>query len=410
MQEASGGGAQRASGANASAQPQAGAGGVGASAGAPPEPRKPQRDNAGRDGGGADAAAQDAADAAAAAAAAAPAAPQPVNPFRSLGDAREQLRRDLLVAADVDDGGAEDEGAGGDADADAPADGPEWRFVRQEDGDAAASAAQVLADATREQAEEQAGAAAAAAAAADDETTMQEDQPLCTDADDEMAAEEDQEGLAEDARDAETGGRDSAGGGVRSGALQTAASAAAKTVHTAADPTADSDLENDTMDVDAPQTGVTEALDGANAAHVRSAASAPGASDAPEDTLVAGLDALLAAERAPAAVADDTAASTDAGTAARGQRLLARCTALTGGLTGELVEQLRLVLEPTTASRMTGDYKTGKRLNMKKVIGYVASNFRQDKIWQRRTKPDARRYQVMLAIDETRSMRVRAWL
>ena len=26
---------------------------------------------------------------------------------------------------------------------------------------------------------------------------------------------------------------------------------------------------------------------------------------------------------------------------------------------GELVEQLRLVLEPTTASRMTGDYKTG---------------------------------------------------
>ena len=51
----------------------------------------------------------------------------------------------------------------------------------------------------------------------------------------------------------------------------------------------------------------------------------------------------------------------------------------------------------------------GKRLNMKKVISYVASNFRQDKIWQRRTKPDARKYQVVLAIDETRSMRVRAF-
>lgn len=36
-------------------------------------------------------------------------------------------------------------------------------------------------------------------------------------------------------------------------------------------------------------------------------------------------------------------------------------------LSQELAEQLRLVLEPTLASRLQGDYKTGKRINMKKV-------------------------------------------
>lgn len=36
-------------------------------------------------------------------------------------------------------------------------------------------------------------------------------------------------------------------------------------------------------------------------------------------------------------------------------------------LSQELCEQLRLILEPTQASRLKGDYKTGKRLNMRKV-------------------------------------------
>lgn len=41
---------------------------------------------------------------------------------------------------------------------------------------------------------------------------------------------------------------------------------------------------------------------------------------------------------------------------------------------------------------------------MKRVIPYVASNYRRDKIWLRRTKPDKRRYQVILAIDDSKSM------
>ena len=44
--------------------------------------------------------------------------------------------------------------------------------------------------------------------------------------------------------------------------------------------------------------------------------------------------------------------------------------ALRAGLVGELTEQLRLILEPTLASRLAGDYRSGKRINMKKVRGW----------------------------------------
>lgn len=74
--------------------------------------------------------------------------------------------------------------------------------------------------------------------------------------------------------------------------------------------------------------------------------------------------------------------------------LWSRFEALTAPLSGELCEQLRLILEPTLAARLRGDYKTGKRLNMRKIIPYLASEYRRDKIWLRRSKPSTRRYQV----------------
>ena len=43
--------------------------------------------------------------------------------------------------------------------------------------------------------------------------------------------------------------------------------------------------------------------------------------------------------------------------------------ATTAGLVGELAEQLRLILEPTLARRLAGDYRSGKRITMKKVRG-----------------------------------------
>jgi midasin len=42
-------------------------------------------------------------------------------------------------------------------------------------------------------------------------------------------------------------------------------------------------------------------------------------------------------------------------------------SAATSGLARDLCEQLRLVLEPTQAARLKGDYRTGRRINMRKV-------------------------------------------
>lgn len=92
------------------------------------------------------------------------------------------------------------------------------------------------------------------------------------------------------------------------------------------------------------------------------------------------------------------------GNEASAQNLWKKLEQLTTSLSAELAEKLRLILEPTLASRLQGDYKTGKRLNMRKIIPYIASDFRKDKIWLRRSRPSARKYQVMLAIDDSRSM------
>jgi midasin len=79
-------------------------------------------------------------------------------------------------------------------------------------------------------------------------------------------------------------------------------------------------------------------------------------------------------------------------------------TSLTRGACNRLTEQLRLVLEPTQATRLRGDYRSGKRLNMKRLIPYIASDFTKDKIWLRRTRPSAREYQILLALDDSKSM------
>jgi midasin len=42
---------------------------------------------------------------------------------------------------------------------------------------------------------------------------------------------------------------------------------------------------------------------------------------------------------------------------------------------------------------------------MKKIIPFIASNFRKDKIWLKRTEPAKRDYQVMVAIDNSLSMK-----
>ena len=41
---------------------------------------------------------------------------------------------------------------------------------------------------------------------------------------------------------------------------------------------------------------------------------------------------------------------------------------------------------------------------MRKVISFIASHYRNDKIWLRRTLPSKRDYKILLAIDDSLSM------
>ncbi len=76
----------------------------------------------------------------------------------------------------------------------------------------------------------------------------------------------------------------------------------------------------------------------------------------------------------------------------------------TRSLSLSLTEQLRLILAPTVATKMRGDFRTGKRLNIKRIIPYIASQYKRDKIWMRRSVPSKRNYQIMIAVDDSKSM------
>ncbi|KAF2274496.1 midasin [Westerdykella ornata] len=76
----------------------------------------------------------------------------------------------------------------------------------------------------------------------------------------------------------------------------------------------------------------------------------------------------------------------------------------THSLSQQLTEHLRLILAPTLATKLRGDFRTGKRLNLKRIIPYIASGYKRDKIWLRRSMPSKRNYQVMIALDDSKSM------
>lgn len=86
------------------------------------------------------------------------------------------------------------------------------------------------------------------------------------------------------------------------------------------------------------------------------------------------------------------------------RRLWSYYESVTNDLSLSLTEQLRLILAPTLATKLRGDFRTGKRLNIKRIIPYIASQYKRDKIWMRRSIPSKRNYQIMLAVDDSKSM------
>ncbi|ESZ93228.1 hypothetical protein SBOR_6384 [Sclerotinia borealis F-4128] len=100
----------------------------------------------------------------------------------------------------------------------------------------------------------------------------------------------------------------------------------------------------------------------------------------------------------------DTTTTISVRSAAEARAQWTHYESITRPLSLSLTEQLRLILAPTLATKMRGDFRTGKRLNIKRIIPYIASSFKRDKIWMRRSIPSKRSYQIMLAVDDSKSM------
>ncbi|EXJ89149.1 hypothetical protein A1O3_02213 [Capronia epimyces CBS 606.96] len=100
----------------------------------------------------------------------------------------------------------------------------------------------------------------------------------------------------------------------------------------------------------------------------------------------------------------DTAPPSPPTSSSDAAQLWNHCSAVTHQFSLVLTEQLRLILSPTTATKLRGDFRTGKRLNIKRIIPYIASSYKRDKIWMRRSVPSKRSYQIMIAVDDSKSM------
>ncbi|KAJ0288619.1 hypothetical protein COL922a_014298, partial [Colletotrichum nupharicola] len=125
----------------------------------------------------------------------------------------------------------------------------------------------------------------------------------------------------------------------------------------------------------------------------------PDASDEPQDLPANELEDAMQLEHERAPTDNQTAGAFIPGTSSAQERSNEAQAQLSE--TEELDEQLRLILAPTLATKLRGDFRTGKRLNIKRIIPYIASQYKRDKIWMRRSVPSKRNYQIMLAVDDS---------
>lgn len=70
----------------------------------------------------------------------------------------------------------------------------------------------------------------------------------------------------------------------------------------------------------------------------------------------------------------------------------------------ELFCLLRNILEENKRGKYKGDFKSGKKLNMKRIAAFVASGYRRDKIWMKRARNAKREYIIRVFIDNSKSM------
>lgn len=70
----------------------------------------------------------------------------------------------------------------------------------------------------------------------------------------------------------------------------------------------------------------------------------------------------------------------------------------------KLTSLLRIILESNRTNKYKGEFKSGKKLNLKKIVPYIASDYRKDRIWMRRQRSDKKNYILRIFIDNSRSM------
>eukprot|EP00937_MAST-01D_sp_MAST-1D-sp2_P000849 g849.t1 len=342
---------------------------------------------------------------------------QEMNPFRDPGDAAKQWQRRLQIierdmapdpADDAEDDDKEEDGAddaGGEADE--PDAGASYEFTKKGE----ASATQALADAPPELEPE--------------EQPVQRPEEEDAEAQQDGDGDEDQDGDGDVAMDDVERpeepeiDRDNPTAEERQGAQKQQPKAAALMPEAPPqdedDGADDSGGDDDAMDADADG----DAGDGGTEDEAMQQAEIVAASDELDDAARAEADRQALAE-APAPAVDLEAQrrkleelwrrwNEEGGAAAdAADALWGHISQVTAPLAQQLCEQLRLVLEPTQRAKMKGDYRTGKRINMRKVITYIASQYRKDKIWMRRSAPSKRQYQIMVAIDDSSSMKASA--
>ena len=70
----------------------------------------------------------------------------------------------------------------------------------------------------------------------------------------------------------------------------------------------------------------------------------------------------------------------------------------------DLTSLLKPILVNNLNSKYVGDYKSGKKLNLKKIIPFIASNYTKDKIWMKKLRKEKSDYVFRIFIDDTESM------
>ena len=213
----------------------------------------------------------------------------------------------------------------------------------------------MLADATQEQFEKEDGAAAGEEEAEEDGATKEEEAAVP-----EAAPEEAETPAGAEIADAEKQGKEQKQGRLRPATEAVDTEEAAAEEVPSAEPTQDF-LEEWEQEAAGPSTigllGATGREDEDEAAMEVEAEEAEEAAEEAEAEAEAMRDELES----------ELANWQLQGGGATAEAVWRQFEARTNGLAQELCEQLRLILEATVKSRLQGDYRTGKRISMRKV-------------------------------------------